>query len=349
MNAEASVLRSTESAEDVFRTMANSAPVLLWMAGLDSLCTFFNQTWLDFTGRSLQQEHGVGWTEGVHLEDYERCMTTYLDAFRDRRAFEMVYRLKRHDGAYRWILDRGAPRYGRDEAFAGFIGSCIDITERYDREEQLSASLREKDLLLAEIHHRVKNNLQVVHSLLDLQIGGHADARIRGALLESQNRVRAMAQIHQTLYESNNFEKVNVQAFLNALVPTLMQTYSVRSEGIELHIVAEDVALPIGVAVPCGLLFNELVTNALKHGVGAGGASHVHVGLERDGAHDYLLSVADDGPGLPESLDLASTTTLGLTLVTLLSGQIGGAVEINRSKPTRVAVRFPAARERASG
>src|SRR5262249_7117872 len=100
MSAEPLVLRSTETAEDVFRTMANSAPVLLWMAGLDALCNFFNQTWLDFTGRTMEQEQGVGWTEGVHPEDYERCMTTYLDAFRERRSFEMVYRLRRHDGAF---------------------------------------------------------------------------------------------------------------------------------------------------------------------------------------------------------------------------------------------------------
>jgi len=345
MNAEPTMLQSSESPEDVFRTMANSAPVLLWMAGLDALCTFFNQTWLDFTGRSQQQEYGVGWTEGVHPEDYERCMTTYMDAFRERRAFEMVYRLRRHDGAYRWILDRGAPRRGRSGDFAGFIGSCIDITERYDREEQMSTSLREKDLLLAEIHHRVKNNLQVVHSLLELQIGGLSDERIRGVLLESQNRVRAMAQIHQTLYESNNFEKVNIHAFLDALIPTLMQTYGTGSDAIRLHIAAQELALPIGVAVPCGLLFNELVTNALKHGVGTG-AGGLWVSLERDGDTHYALAVADDGPGFPAELDLENSASLGLTLVSLLAGQIGGTVDIQRSGPTRVRVRFPAPQER---
>jgi PAS domain S-box-containing protein len=113
-----------------FRTVADAAPVLIWMSGPDKLCTFFNKGWLEFTGRALDQELGSGWTEGVHAEDLHRCLAVYEKAFDAREPFTMEYRLRRSDGEYRWLLDRGTPRFGADGAFLGYIGSCIDITER---------------------------------------------------------------------------------------------------------------------------------------------------------------------------------------------------------------------------
>ncbi|MBC8077794.1 MAG: response regulator, partial [Chloroflexales bacterium] len=122
--------------EERFRAMADSAPVLLWMAGTDGLCTFFNQAWLGFTGRSIEQEVGEGWAEGVHPDDYRRCMDTYRMAFNARQSFEMEYRLQRHDGAFRWLVDVGTPRLAPDGSFVGYIGSCIDITERKRIEDE---------------------------------------------------------------------------------------------------------------------------------------------------------------------------------------------------------------------
>ncbi len=124
--------------EERFRLMADSAPVLLWMAGTDTLCTFFNKPWLDFTGRTLEQEAGNGWTEGLHPDDFQRCLDTYLSAFEARRNFTMEYRLRRRDGEHRWVLDTGVPRFSAAGEFAGYIGSCVDITERKHAEERLA-------------------------------------------------------------------------------------------------------------------------------------------------------------------------------------------------------------------
>lgn len=115
--------------EQRFRLVANAAPVLIWMSGTDKLCTYFNQPWLDFTGRSMEEELGNGWAEGVHPEDLRRCTDTYTQSFDKREKFGMEYRLRRHDGEYRWILDTGVPRFHRDGEFAGYIGSCVDVTE----------------------------------------------------------------------------------------------------------------------------------------------------------------------------------------------------------------------------
>jgi PAS domain S-box-containing protein len=137
-----------------FRQMADNAPVMIWISGSDKLCTWFNKPWLDFTGRTLAQEQGNGWSEGVHADDFDRCLGTYVTAFDARQPFTMDYRLRRHDGEYRWILDNGIPLYDPGGAFAGYIGSCIDITDRKRAEEATAAAYEEikrlKDRLQAD-------------------------------------------------------------------------------------------------------------------------------------------------------------------------------------------------------
>ena len=128
--------RKSLESEARFRAMANTAPVMIWLSGPNKLCTFFNKGWLDFTGRKLEQELGNGWTDGVHREDFDRCHDIYGNSFDARQPFTMEYRLRRNDGEYRWVLDSGTPRFAADGAFLGYIGSCIDITERKRAEEK---------------------------------------------------------------------------------------------------------------------------------------------------------------------------------------------------------------------
>ncbi|NTV90502.1 MAG: PAS domain S-box protein, partial [Clostridiales bacterium] len=112
-----------------YRIIVESSPNMIWRAGTDTLCNYFNKTWLDFTGRTMEQEAGNGWAEGVHVEDFDDCLKTYLGSFEKRQPFEMEYRLKRHDGEWRWINDRGTPYYTDNGEFGGYIGSCIDVSE----------------------------------------------------------------------------------------------------------------------------------------------------------------------------------------------------------------------------
>src|SRR5262249_36990803 len=134
--------QALRESEERFRLVANTAPVMIWMAGEDMLCNYVNSTWLEFTGRPTEAELGNGWADAVHDEDRNRCMETYNEAFHDRRTFQMEYRLRRHDGEYRWILDTGAPRFTPDGSFAGYIGSAIDVTEHKRAEELLSGFSR---------------------------------------------------------------------------------------------------------------------------------------------------------------------------------------------------------------
>src|SRR5215469_16821237 len=130
--------QAVKESESRFRLVADTAPVLIWMSGTDKLCTYFNKPWLDFTGRSIDSELGNGWVEGVHSDDLQRCLEVYTQAFDRREEFRMEYRLRRHDGKYRWVLEVGVPRFNQDHTFAGYIGSCIDITDSKLAQQNLS-------------------------------------------------------------------------------------------------------------------------------------------------------------------------------------------------------------------
>src|SRR5262249_6686759 len=143
------------SSEERFRSMANTAPVLLWVTDTDGLVTFVNVPWLRFTGRSIEQELGNGWADAVHPDDFHRCMQTYRTAFQARQSFTMEYRLRRFDGEYRWIVDSGVPRFASDGSFLGYIGSAIDITER-ERLEQAHQEARASEQAQLEVNRHME-------------------------------------------------------------------------------------------------------------------------------------------------------------------------------------------------
>jgi two-component system CheB/CheR fusion protein len=154
--------------EERFRNMADAAPVLIWVSGTDKLCNWFNKPWLDFVGRKMEQEIGNGWAENVHADDLNRCLEIYVGAFEARLPFAMEYRLKRHDGEYRWILDNGIPRHGSEGEFVGYIGSCIDITDQKRTEDALRAADRRKDEFLATLAHELRNPLAPVRNAVEI-------------------------------------------------------------------------------------------------------------------------------------------------------------------------------------
>ena len=221
------------------------------------------------------------------------------------------------------------------------LSAIVDISDRKQKEDRVRSALNEKEILLREIHHRVKNNLQIVHSLLDLQSAQISDKLARDMLRVSQSRIRSMALIHQTLYTSNDFAKVDFGRFLDSLVPVLIDSYVVDSSRISVRIDVDPVQLPIDSAVPCGLIVNELITNALKHAFGVRDHGEIRVALTCLANNETMLSVSDDGIGFPDRIDMSSTDTLGLQLVHLLADQLGGTVTIHRSGPTRITLQFP--------
>lgn len=221
------------------------------------------------------------------------------------------------------------------------LSSIVDISDRKQKELRIQEALAEKDVLLGEIHHRVKNNLQVVHSLLSLQSSLINDEAVRNMLMDSQNRIQSMALIHQTLYQSNNFARVDFSDFLEALIPTLVNSYSISGKNITLSVNVDEVYLPINSAIPCGLLINELITNALKHAFTDRSEGTISVALSAKDNKEIQLMISDDGNGIADHLNLDEVETLGLRLVNLLSQQLNGALHIQRQHPTQFVLRFP--------
>jgi PAS domain S-box-containing protein len=183
--------------ESEFRLLADHAPVMVWRSGTDMGCDWFNEPWLAFTGRELRQELGQGWAENVHPDDVADCLDAYHSAFRRQEPFTIEYRLRRHDGQYRYVMDNGRPYY-RDGEFAGYFGSCVDVTAHRRTEAKLVHALAERDNLLRELHHRVRNNLQSVLALLRLTTRG-ADASGQALLSVLDRRVSAMALAQKSM------------------------------------------------------------------------------------------------------------------------------------------------------
>lgn len=211
------------------------------------------------------------------------------------------------------------------------------LSQMRDREAR---NLNEKEILLKEIHHRVKNNLQIISSLLNLQAGTISDTKTKAVVVESQSRVKTMALIHQLLYESDNFSIIDFNKYLHKLMFSLHGTFKNPNQKIQYSINAENVFLDIDKAVPLGLITNELATNAYKYAFQHAEDGIIEIDLKKTNKTQYILTISDNGIGLPETFNMKHSTTLGLKLVNLLTSQIDGSLEILNKKGTTFFIRF---------
>ncbi|SRR5579883_2641410 len=226
------------------------------------------------------------------------------------------------------------------------LGVAVDITaakrleEVRKAEERLQASLKEKEVLLKEIHHRVKNNLQIVYSLLRLQYRRIKDRLAADILLESQNRIKSIALIHEKLYRSEDLAKIDLSHYIPNLVTSLFSSYSINTNTITLKTRVDDVSLDIDTAIPCGLIINELVSNSLKYAFPANRAGTIAVELHATGDRTVMLTVRDDGIGIPDKFELARAGSLGLKLVNDLVKQLEGTIVLNCQHGTEFKISF---------
>lgn len=308
--------RAVSAGETEFRELADNAPVLMWRAGLDKVCDWFNKPWLEFTGATLQDEVGFGWAERVHPDDLDANVQDFVRAFDARRPFSLTYRLKRADGEYRWIVDRGAP-FEREGRFAGYIGSCLDITDM--REAQAH-----QEVLLRELDHRVKNNLNLIISFLSYSAYRARTDEAKGLLTAAITRIHGVAAIQDQLHQDPAGGAVDLGRYLPGLAGAVLNA-EVTGKG---RLISDTVPVEVTVqqASNLGLIVNELLINAIKHG--AAETHPVMLQLAMIDGDTARLTVADRGPGFPAAaLARPNTSTRkGAGLIDALAKRAGAGL-----------------------
>jgi PAS domain S-box-containing protein len=335
-------LKRTEAAlmesEERYRTAIESSNDGVTIAQGD-IRVYANQKYLEIFGYDrLDEVIGQPILPVIHPDDRDRL--TENDRRREKgEPAPSRYEFKgvRRDGRVIYIEASVARITYRGKPAT--LNYLRDITERREAEEQIKMSLKEKEVLLKEVHHRVKNNLQVVSSLLFLQSQTVKDEETRRILEESRNRVKSMAFIHKQLYQSTNVAQIDFSPYVRNLTRNLLESYKTNGNGVALDVRVEDVFLSLDIAIPCGLIINELVSNALKHAFLNGSKGQISVDLHRVGEKNVLI-VSDNGVGLPGEIDVLNTETLGLQLVSALVMQIDGRLELVRDKGTEFKISF---------
>lgn len=287
--------------------------------------------------------------ELVH-EDQRPCPDCPFEHVLKTKKPKMSEFFEPHLGVY--VQVSVSPIFNTKDEIIGNVHIVKDITERKQAENQIKASLEEKEILLREIHHRVKNNLQIMSSLLALQSEHFKDEQVIERYKESHNRIRSMALIHEKLYQSEGLRKIDFKDYIEDLVSGLYGAYHIDSSRILPKIKVKDVSMGINTAIPCGLIINELVTNSLKHAFPApaeekaeeleiGRTGEIKITLEKTDENEIELLVRDSGIGIPEDIDFRGSKTLGLHLVAMLAeNQLQGKIELDRSGGTKFQITF---------
>ncbi|MFC1852201.1 PAS domain S-box protein [candidate division CSSED10-310 bacterium] len=221
------------------------------------------------------------------------------------------------------------------------VVTARDVTARKKVAQKLESSLDEKEILLKEIHHRVKNNMQIISSLLNLQARRVQNEEIQGMFIESQHRIQSMSLIHEQLYQSKDFSSIDLGKYIRNLVKSLYSSYGINSNRIKPVIAVRDVTLDIDTAIPCGLIINELVSNTLKYAFPEHKTGEIRIMMQTRNHEEHELVVQDDGIGLPADMDISNSPTMGLYIVHLLSTrQLKGQVAMDRAKGTQFTITF---------
>ena len=338
--------RELRQSEERFRQIAENIREVFWITEppdhqLIYISPAYEEVWSQ-TCSSLPEISQM-WRDTIHPEDQARVFATAenLQAGGD---YDLEYRIVRPNGEIRWVRDRAFPVANDSGEVYRIAGILDDVTESKQAIEQIKTSLQEKEVLLKEIHHRVKNNMQVITSLLSLQSKTIGDEKALAVFEDSQNRVKSMALIHETLYQSKDLSRINFAEYLQKLVAHVSRSYRIRPNAVKINLHVNDVSLPIDTAVPCGLIINELASNALKYAFPAETKGEVNITFAR--ADDqYSLCVSDTGVGLPPDFDPEQGKSLGMKLVRMLTTQLSGEIECRNGVGTTFQITFPEEKE----
>jgi len=324
--------KALRESEERFRQLAENIQDSFWLISAELtdvlyISPAYEQIW----GRSREALYAnpLTWMEFVHPED-KHLLHEAMGRVLQGESSSSEYRIFLPDGTIRWVCDRAFPIYDESGKVYRIAGICEDISDRKFTESRIQAALREKEILLKEIHHRVKNNMQVVSSLLQLQAQYIEDEPTLALFEESQTRIHSMALIHEQLYQSENLDRIDLPSYVEDLVANLYQSFGCCNTSIQFNLNIDPIYLNIETAIPCGLIINELVSNSLKYAFTESLAGEIKINFYYDTAsQQFHLSIQDNGSGFPTGFDVENTETLGVRLVRMLTHQLDGTLVID--------------------
>jgi len=327
---------------EFLHTILDTNPNLIFVKDREGKYVLGNQALADFLGINL--ENLIGFTDAElhpNQTDFKRFIAQDQEVFttlQEKFIPEEPYHT--WTGEVHWFQTIKEPIFSSDGQVEQVLGVATNITQRKMAEIKIQESLREKEVLLQEIHHRVKNNLQVISSLLDLQSQHIEEQAMLELFKHCCNRIKAMALVHETLYKFKDFAKINFTEYIENLSSYLFSAYGVNVENINLELDIDDVTLNVDTAIPCGLIINELVSNALKYAFPNKAEGKIYIALHFDEDKIYTLTIRDNGIGLPPNWQVSSVNSLGLKLVDILAQQLEGTLQVNSRSGTEFSLIF---------
>lgn len=336
-----------QESQRFIQKIADTAPVILYVYDfIDQRIVYTNRGVLDLLGYSSEDtpaktEFPI---ELLHPDDRFLMLQQRYQRWQSASESDILqseYRMKHHNGEWRYIQAQETLFARTSEGLPKqILGAAVDITDR-KQTQQLQAALKEKEILLKEVHHRVKNNLQIIYSLLRIQSRQVKDPQVAGIFLESQNRIKSIALIHEKLYRSEDFLKIELSQYIPNLVASLFSSYAIHADLVQFKTSVDGVSLDIDTAIPCGLIINELISNALKYAFSKTEAGEIYVEFRKHETGQISLICRDNGIGIPKEFDLHNSRSLGLTLVKDLVEQLEGSMTIDRCSGTTFEITFP--------
>lgn len=327
--------------EEKYRNLVELSPDAILFLDMDGMVTSCNTFMIKATGYSREEIVGKNIRELEFLPDED--ILKYIKLINKAakgivpKPFEVIWH---HKDGTSYLAEVRVGFIKENRKNVGLQVVTRDMTERKKAEEMIKTSLKEKEVMLREIHHRVKNNMQIISSLLRLQSRQITNEKILDMFNVGQNRIRSMALIHESLYKSNDLARINFSDYIKRLTTHLFSIYRTERDSVNLRLDVKDVFLDINRAIPCGLVINELVSNSLKHAFPDGNKGEIVVEMDENKRGQYTLIVSDSGIGFPEGLDFQNTETLGMQLVTDLVRQLDGRIKLSRLKGTAFKIAF---------
>lgn len=350
--------------EELFRSFVENINDIIFSVTADGTLGYISPNWPEYMGEAPEKALGKMFLDYIHPEDRKKCKNFLTNVLESReKQFNTEYRIRHADGTYRWHMSTGAPLKTAGTKNYSCLGVARDITEKKTAEQQIQSLLNQKELLIHEIHHRVKNNMNTMMTLLGLQADLLEDPQASEALHVAMNRFTSMSILYDKLYRSENLEKMSISIYLPALVDEIIKSFPKGGE-ISLDMQISDITLDVQQLSTLGIIANELISNSMKYGFSETSEKVLKISLTSEGdaqssvqdgvqsdaqgsvqgddaqGGEVFFSIADNGRGIPPEIDFENSPGFGLLLVHTLADQLGGSAYINRSRGTKITLRF---------